>query len=408
MLKFSLISAWLVVLFAVLILFAGCGDKAEGGAAASSAWLAAETVNCETTTNKITTQGDAGLQFEAEILTPDGGTPWCSFDLITNSSLMTTKSGSVGDPIYLYMMRNLENTDRSVQIRIVFTDGYNTTLTLTQTAFSVSADYDHTWGEQPLYRPNGNYIYKTYYTTLSNGKYVRNYSICYDSNLRVAHWVSYPLHRCYTSPSVGRTDAWSYDPNNLLPIIPESAQASIVNASYGTGDARGHQCPSADRYSTVATNEMTFYATNIMPQNYNFNGGSWVNLENQIRKWAPTTVTGTRYDTLFVVTGTYFTGATITDRSGKRVGYPAKCWKVLLQQRGNQNKQISAFAATELKAIGFIFTNNQAGADTALSTAACSVADVEALTGFSFFHNLDPTVATTVKGTLTKSDWAGL
>ena len=43
-----------------------------------------------------------------------------------------------------------------------------------------------------------------------------------------------------------------------------------------------------------------------------------------------------------------------------------------------------------------------------LREAACTVREIEELTGFTFFRNLDPGVAETVKGRMDYSDWPGL
>ena len=176
--------------------------------------------------------------------------------------------------------------------------------------------------------------------------------------------------------------------------------------TYGRGYARGHQCPSADRYNTDETNAMTFYSTNIMPQNYDFNGGSWVTLEDKIRAWAPTTVTRMRYDTLFVVTGTIPGSAQVSG-----VTVPSMCWKVLLKQKRdqNENRQIWEFSADELQAIGFIFPNDRSGGEMTLREAACTVEEVEERTGFTFFENLDPAVADEVKSREPDfAQWPGL
>ena len=171
---------------------------------------------------------------------------------------VSSAGGNVGDPAYLYLDKNNSDDDRTARIDVTYTNGYSTSLTLTQRAAGF-IDYDRSWGEQPEYRSDDAYIYKTYFTTLFTGKYVRNYSICYDTQKKVSHWVAYPLHRSYTNPNTGRTNDWAYDPNNQLPVIPISDQQYIVE-TYGTGYVRGHQIPSADRYSTDATNAMTFYA----------------------------------------------------------------------------------------------------------------------------------------------------
>ena len=399
-----------VMLCAMLVLFSGCSKDED--TAASSASLAATTVNCNATSNRIITRGAVGSAYAATIAFADG-VQWCSFESNT-----TVASGVVGQDLLLTLEENTSDRYRTAEITVTFANGYSTVLQMWQmpAASASEQNYQRSWGEQPAYRQGNNYIYKTYYTTLtSTSKYLtggvrRNYSICFDAANRVSLWVAYPLHGCYTTPYAGRSNAWSYDPNVQLPVIEQSQQANVVS-TYGTGDARGHQCPSADRYNTTATNEMTFYATNIMPQNYDFNGGSWVRLENMIRNWAPTSVTTMRYDTLFVVTGAHLTGRTITDRSGKKVGYPSQCWKVLLKQkRGlNENRQIWEFSADELQAIGFIFDNATSSADVKLLDAACSVEEVERLTGFTFFDNLDPAVAAEVKSREPDvTQWPGL
>ena len=71
----------LVTMSAMLVLFAGCGDKDDGGDKESLATLVAETVSSSTTTNKISTQGPSGITFEATIVSQGGDAEWCSFDL---------------------------------------------------------------------------------------------------------------------------------------------------------------------------------------------------------------------------------------------------------------------------------------------------------------------------------------
>ena len=400
----------ILILAALLVLFAGCSD--DDDAVESAASLAATTVNCSATTNTLSTQGPAGATFEATISLADGAEEkWCAFQ-----SQTSVANGAVGEKLPLVVGENTSDSYRAADITVTYSNGYSILLRMWQMPASSHPEFQRAWAEQPAYRQGADYIYKTYYTTLSStnkyltGGYRRNFSICYDASQRVALWVAYPLHGCYTTPNSGRSDAWAYDPNDQLPLIERSEQANIVN-TYGSGDARGHQCPSADRYNTDATNAMTFYATNIMPQNGSFNGGSWVSLESKIRTWAPTTVNKMRYDTLFVVTGAYLSGWSITDRNGNRVGKPSKCWKVLLKQKRDQNlnRPIWEFSADELQAIGFIFTNDAAGGAMKLRDAACTVEEVEQLTGFTFFGNLDPAVAAEVKSREPDmSQWPGL
>lgn len=66
MLKIKQIGMLLVTMSAMLVLFAGCGDKDDGGDKESLATLVAETVSSSTTTNKISTQGPSGITFRGD------------------------------------------------------------------------------------------------------------------------------------------------------------------------------------------------------------------------------------------------------------------------------------------------------------------------------------------------------
>ena len=107
MLKIKQIGMLLVTMSAMLVLFAGCGDKDDGGDKESLATLVAETVSSSTTTNKISTQGPSGITFEATIVSQGGDAEWCSFDL---NKQVSSAGGNVGDPAYLYLDKN--NSDQ--------------------------------------------------------------------------------------------------------------------------------------------------------------------------------------------------------------------------------------------------------------------------------------------------------
>lgn len=382
-----------MVLVIMLAAFAFACKDDDGDGGATSAVFRYDTVNCETTVNQLLLTGSENLSYTATIAE---GNDWLSFS--SQQSGVIVKEGAVTPIVFVYSQKNRTPDVREAIVVVEFSNGDKHEATLTQLEYTSSALYDKAWAEQPLYEEEPSYIYKTYYTTLANSKYVRNYSICYDVDKKVSHWVAYPLHSSYTTPNVGRTDAWAYDPNTQQPMIPESDQQYIIQ-TYGTGYARGHQCPSADRYSTIATNEMTFYATNMMPQNGSFNGGVWGTLENKIRE-------NVVKDTLYVVTGTYFGDSqTMTDKKGNVIGVPSNCWKVLLRtRRGNTGKRIQDCTADELMGIGFWFANSSSSTGSP-AKYSMPISEVEAKTGFTFFRNLDPEAAEAVKQQNEPSEW---
>lgn len=408
MLKIRQIGMLLVTMSAMLVLFAGCGDKDDGGDKESLATLVAETVSSSTTTNKISPQGPSGITFEATIVSQGGDAEWCSFDL---NKQVSSAGGNVGDPAYLYLDKNNSDDDRTARIDVTYTNGYSTSLTLTQRAAGF-IDYDRSWGEQPEYRSDDAYIYKTYYATFVSNQFfpggkLRNYSVCYDVDRHISHWVAYPIFKkVYETPVLRRVNDFNYDPNDQLPVIPTRDQQYIGTGGNGRGYGawgydRGHMLPQASRYNNYEPNRMTYYGTNMMPQNSTLNQNIWASLEGKVRGWGGLQT----YDTLYVVTGAAFKSTKTIDNANGPIAVPSHCWKVLLRQRGNQNRQISQFKADELKAIGFVFTNDDAGAATSIESAVRSVKEIEELTGFKFFRNLDPAVADAVKSQKNLADW---
>ncbi|WP_418193269.1 DNA/RNA non-specific endonuclease [Alistipes sp.] len=408
MLKIKQIGMLLVTMSAMLVLFAGCGDKDDGGDKESLATLVAETVSSSTTTNKISTQGPSGITFEATIVSQGGDAEWCSFDL---NKQVSSAGGNVGDPAYLYLDKNNSDDDRTARIDVTYTNGYSTSLTLTQRAAGF-IDYDRSWGEQPEYRSDDAYIYKTYYAMFVSNQFfpggkLRNYSVCYDVDRHISHWVAYPIFKkVYETPVLSRVNDFNYDPNDQLPVIPTRDQQYIGTGGNGRGYGawgydRGHMLPQASRYNNYEPNRMTYYGTNMMPQNSTLNQNIWASLEGKVRGWGGLQT----YDTLYVVTGAAFKSTKTIDNANGPIAVPSHCWKVLLRQRGNQNRQISQFKADELKAIGFVFTNDDAGAATSIESAVRSVKEIEELTGFKFFRNLDPAVADAVKSQKNLADW---
>ena len=299
--------------------------------------------------------------------------------------------------------------------------------------------YNRKWAEQPEKKESEHYIHKTYYSTLMDGKRVRNFSVCYDTEKMCSRWVAYPGHSVYRkwgsyqvgeNNNSGRTNAWAFDdavteyaPSTDYncaysivskydsskdaydtakePIIPHSRQADICFTNgFGWGWARGHMLPSSQRYNTWENNAQTCYATNIMVQQYDFNGGAWADVEALERNKNCS-------DTLYVVVGTLFEDNNTITRFGRTIGVPTHCYKLLLRTKsGSSRKAISDItSADELICKGFLFENSESSKDTTMASAAVSVAEIEKRSGFKFFRNLYPAIADKVKSQNRPSDW---
>lgn len=213
------------------------------------------------------------------------------------------------------------------------------------------------------------------------GKYVsksksglRNWSCYWDYKEHMSLWVAYPLNNSIKGSGTGRTETWGYDP-----LLPASIQPDIRNGSYGGGWTRGHQLPSADRQRNTTENATTYYSTNMTPQEYDFNTGIWVDLENNVRKYASSA------DTLYVVTGAIWDNATrwSGDKSGFAVKIPTHYFKALLYSG------TSAYASgTEgFMMAGFLIPHE--GYSGKYTNYRMSIDELEKKTGIDFFPALE-------------------
>ena len=233
-----------------------------------------------------------------------------------------------------------------------------------------------------------------------NGK-ARNYSVCFSSTHHCPVWVAAPRHRSYES-GASRTDAYTQDPQ-----IPSNIQYS--SKSTGGGCNKGHMLGSAERLSSTATNKQVFYYSNIAPQyssTFNTGGGAWNNLEDHIDGLVCN-------DTLYVVIGCYFDQ--YTDKYGN-TGRPAKIefggrsdvsrptmfyYALLRTKRGNTGKSVVECSASELQCAAFVMCHEQDKGHKPEVRDMISVAELEKLTGFTYFGN----VPNAPKSTFNSSEW---
>ena len=219
-----------------------------------------------------------------------------------------------------------------------------------------------------------------------NGYLPRNYSFCYDAAHYVARWVAYPMHSYYTSGS--------YDDKDFYQDPSFTTDEQIGNTyKNGTVNNRGHQIAKAQRKVTDLARKQTNYYTNMTPQNGTLNGGKWAQLEAKEREeWMCN-------DTLYMVSGCHFDNYNfkIPNRDGKTCPVPTHYFKVMLRTKsGKLGKRVQECSANELICAGYWVTNSSKA-----TPVIKSVAEIEQLTGFTFFAN----VPNAPKNTFTASDW---
>ncbi len=273
-------------------------------------------------------------------------------------------------------------------------DNTSKVISVTQGAYVKPINTDG-WAEMPAKIEDANLEY-CYHDKLPSNNKLRNYSFCFDKSKYCALWVAYPLHKCYTEGNGYRTDAWSYDPC----CIDDSVEPNLRNAYYPQGGSsyshsRGHQLPSADRLASYEDNATTFYYTNMTPQLQSLNGGTWAQMEDDLRKDYMCS------DTLYIVTGAHFDkgyGYAYDNKgAGKPCAVPTHYYKVILRtKKGDSGKWVGNCSADELQCVGFWFDHTAKA-----PRQMMSVADIEKKTGHTFF----PNVKNAPKSTYNPSEW---
>lgn len=241
-------------------------------------------------------------------------------------------------------------------------------------ATELKSDKLTNWLELPATKEGDGLYFITHSATIG-GKYGRNYSFYWDPKALVAHWVAYPLNRGLIS-SGSRTDLW-----DLNPKVPRQYQPVLLRGYSGGSFQRGHQLPSADRYSYEA-NVQTFYGTNITPQRGALNENIWATLETTVRDWSK------NLDTLYVVTGCVIEGSTefVNDNEGKKVTVPTGYYKALLGYK--QNASIGG-STKGFVGIAFYFDHKGYSNDyTTMMKQSMTISALEKKVGVDFFVNL--------------------
>jgi endonuclease G, mitochondrial len=146
---------------------------------------------------------------------------------------------------------------------------------------------------------------------------------------------------------------------------------------------RGHLCPTGSMQQNYTAWSETFFLSNISPQLPDFNGGVWVRLENQVRKWVE------KYKKLWVVTGPIFKDNLDTIGVYHRVTVPGYFYKVIFNGKDQMIGFIVPHKASDAKPISF----------------AVSVDNVEAQTKIDFFAGLPDDIENSLEAKYDLSYW---
>jgi endonuclease G len=208
------------------------------------------------------------------------------------------------------------------------------------------------------------------------------YCMSYNRDDRRPNWVSWHLDTSWLG-STARQDDFRAD--TTLPAGWYQVQATDYS---GSGYDRGHMCPSGDRTKTVSDNSSTFLMTNMIPQAPNNNQITWANLESYCRTLANSG------NELYIASGGWGTSGYI---GAGMVALPTYTWKVIIVLPNGTN-DVSR-VTTSTRTIAVIMPNNNSISSDWRSYRV-SINDVEAMTGYDFLSNVDPSIQSVIESTV--------
>lgn len=216
------------------------------------------------------------------------------------------------------------------------------------------------------------------------------YQISYNRDRGTPNWVSWYVGSTSLGSAPRQDD---FRANTALP----SGWYQVGSTSYsGSGFDRGHNCPSADRTSTVAANSATFLMTNMIPQAPNNNQRTWANMESYIRTLV------TAGNEVYVVMGSYGIGGTgsngtLNTINNGNITVPNRVWKVVVVIPNGTNDLSRITTSTRVIAVD---TPNINTTNTDWKTYRTSVNAIEAATGYNILSNLPTNVQDVVEATV--------
>ena len=159
--------------------------------------------------------------------------------------------------------------------------------------------------------------------------------------------------------------------------LPSDIRSTLDDYT-SSGYDRGHMCPGGDCNWDDDGRDETFLLSNMCPQNPNLNRGDWKEIEIACRKWAK------QYDNIYIVCGPIFFKSQEHEKIGPhQIPVPEAFFKVIL-----------CVEFSNPKGIGFICRNTDGNRKKDFYVN--SIRQVERVTGYKFFPNLNDSIKSLV------------
>jgi endonuclease G len=204
------------------------------------------------------------------------------------------------------------------------------------------------------------------------------YAVSYHRDRGIPNWVSWHLSPEWLG-TADRQDDFRADAT-----LPTGWYQVSTSSYTGSGFDRGHNCPSADRTSSVANNSATFLMTNMIPQAPKNNQQTWANLEGYCRTLVD------QGNELYILMGNYGQGGTGTNGyketlDNGRITVPQRIWKVIVVLPIGNDDVVRVSSSTRVIAVD---TPNDNGLSTSWGSYRTSVDAIEAATGYDIMSRV--------------------
>lgn len=306
-------------------------------------------------------------------------------------------SGQGNSSVTLFIRRN-DGTERKAEIKVVFANGVQKSLTLIQRKGDEPAPDPSVASRLEIPKLSGDTDSRfiAHYAHTTKGKEVMNYCLEFVLSKHQSRWVAFRFDDDTRPKKVKRQDTWSDDPK----LEGLTAMGTYPRFN-GIGMDRGHMVASSDRLYSKEANDQTFYYSNIAPQiGEKFNQYTWQELEQRVSDW------GRRSDfsdTLYVVKG-----ITI-DKDSDIIGYiTSKGNKVTVPVAKKWYMALLKIKNGKYSAIGFVLDHKEYDSRTILPAYRRTIKELEAEVGVDFFHLLPDDVEEDVERSFTIKHWPGI
>lgn len=195
------------------------------------------------------------------------------------------------------------------------------------------------------------------------------YTASYNAKTRQPNWVMWQLTKDHVIQL--KEGVWNeYREDEDLPLEIRATLEDYASSGYD----RGHMCPGGDcNWDDIGRDE-TYVLSNMCPQNPNLNRGDWKEIEIACRKWAK------QYGNIYIVCGPIFLKSQQHERIGpNQIPVPEAFFKVVLCSESSTPK-----------GIGFICRNTDGNRKKDFYVN--SIRQVERVTGYKFFPNLEDSI----------------